>query len=129
MRPLNDYTLRTVPFRIMTPALQLLSTLVLSALTQVYTTDWPHKQLAAKAFSLRDKTNALKNPTRNTMITHLAAWYGLGHELRAAIATDNPGLADVLMNALNGVSWLQPAWEYIQERMKEWVQQNSEVVQ
>lgn len=120
-----DYTLRTVPFRILRPALKLLPAVTLAVLTQVYTKEWAHKKLAAKAFALKGKTDALKNPSRRQTVVHLTSWYGLALELADVIKPDNPALADLLANAVKELDWLQPAWEYMQGEMAKWVEKNA----
>lgn len=124
-RPLRDYTLRTVPFRILRPSLKLLPTIVTTVLGQVYTKEWEHKKLAAKVFVLKDKTDALENPTRDKALTHLTSWYGVALELTEAIKPTHPELATILANATNDMQWLQPAWEFMRGKMAEWVEKNA----
>ncbi len=124
-----DYTLRTVPFRIMRPALALLATACQAAMVQVYTKEWPHQALADKVFLLKEKTAALKHPTRNSIQTHIAAWYGLTLDLQAAVKNTHPELFWLLANVIQEVIWIKPAWMYMQEKMTEWVAENGQVVQ
>jgi hypothetical protein len=123
----KPYTLCNVPFRIMRPALALLSASCQIAMVQAYTKDWPHQELARKVFLLKDKTDALKNPKRDTMQTHIAAWYGLTLDLQAAVADTHPELARLLASATKEVGWIEPAWQFMQERMKSWVAENGAV--
>lgn len=118
---MTDYTLRTVPFRIMRPALKMLMVACMAVITQAYTKEWPHQRLATKVFLLQDKTDALKNPIRNTLQTHIAAWYGVALELHEAVKDTHPELARLLASATKEVGWIEPAWQFMQERMKTWV--------
>lgn len=122
---MTTYTLANVPFRLMRPALKLLPVIVTMVLAQVYVKDWEHRKLAAKIIALKGKTDALKKPARRTALVHLASWYGLALELADAVAVTHPALCDILRNATKDVDWLQPSWEYMQERMAEWTIVNS----
>lgn len=113
----KDYTIRTVPFRILHPTLKMLSTAVAAALTQVYTKEWEHQQTAGKIIVLRDKTLALENQTRNTVLTHLVSWYGLALELSACIESTHPQLAGMLKGTTQNLQWLDSMWEFMKERM------------
>jgi len=124
---MKPYTLRNVPFRIMRPALALLSASCQVALVQVYSKEWPHQQIATKVFLLKDKTAALKHPTRNMIQTHIAAWYGLTLDLQAAVLDTHPDLARLLANATKETEWIKPAWLFMQERMQAWVAENGVV--
>lgn len=121
---IQPYTLANVPFRILRPALKLLPVIVSSALTQVYVKDWEHRKLAAKIIALKDKTDALKKPSRRTTLVHLTSWYGLALELASAVQVTHPELGALLQNATKDVDWLQPSWEYMQGKMAEWVEVN-----
>ena len=114
---IKSYTLKTVPFGIMRPTLK---TLMASALTVLANTPAVDEKLATKIFLLRDKTNALENPTRNNMRVHLAAWYGVGLELADAVDSTTPELAGLLRNVLKEADWIEPAWEYMKGQMDAW---------
>lgn len=118
---ITTYTLRNVPFRIMRPALKTVMSAVLLVFGQAQTVD---EKLATKIFLLRDKTNALENPTRHNMTTHLAAWYGVGLELADAVDSTSPELAGLLRNVLKEADWIRPAWEYMSDRIQEWQSSN-----
>lgn len=122
---MTNYTLANVPFRIMRPALKLLPVIVSSALTQVYVKGWEHRKLAAKIVALKDKTDVLKNPSRQKALVHLTSWYGLALELSDAVAVTHPELGALLRNATKDVDWLQPSWEFMQGKMAEWVEANT----
>lgn len=122
---MTDYTFRTVPFRILTPALKMLPVIVTGAMSQVYAPTWEHRPLAAKIMALKAATDALKNPTRNKALVHLTAWYGVAIELRAAMPVEQVGLALALDNTIEDVKWLEPSWEFMQERMAAWTIINS----
>ncbi len=118
---IRTYTLKTVPFAIMRPALKTLMASALMVFSQ--TADDLRKsniQLAAKIISLRDATNKLENPTRHNMTTHLAAWYGVSLELADATDSTSPELAGLLRNVVKEADWIQPAWDYMKGRMQEW---------
>lgn len=114
---IQSYTLKTVPFRIMRPTLKTLMAATLSVLANTQPTD---EKLATKIFLLRDASNALENPTRNNMRTHLAAWYGVGLELADAVDSTSPELAGLLRNVLKEADWIEPAWSYMKGRMDAW---------
>jgi hypothetical protein len=116
---MTDYTFRTVPFRILSPALKLLPVVVTGVLSQVYTKTWEHRPLAAKIVALNEKTKALKNPTRNKALVHLTAWYGVAIELRAALPVEQVGLALALDNVITQCAWLQASWEFMQSKVNE----------
>ena len=113
---IQSYSLKTVPFRILRPTLKTLMGAVILVWGQVDT----DQKLSVKIILLQDKTNALENPTRNNMATHLAAWYGVGLELADVADTTKPELAALLRDVLKEAGWIRPAWEYMQERMAEW---------
>lgn len=118
---IQSYTLKTVPFNIMRPALKTLMASALMVFGQ--TADDLRKSnihLAAKIISLRDATNKLENPTRHNLTTHLAAWYGVSLELADAVDITSPALAGLLRNVVKEAEWIHPAWEYMSERMQEW---------
>jgi hypothetical protein len=112
-----DYTFRTVPFRILSPALKLLPVVVTGVLTQVYTKTWEHRPLAAKIVALKTATDALRNPSRNKTLVHLTAWYGVAIELRAALPVEQIGMALALDKTIDDMKWLQPSWEFMQQKM------------
>jgi hypothetical protein len=124
---MTDYTLRTVPFRIMRPALKMLMVACMAVITQVYSKEWAHQQLATKVFLLQNKTDALKRPTRDTIQVHIAAWFGLALDLQEAVKDTHPELARLLVSATKEVGWIEPAWQFMQERMKTWVTENGAV--
>lgn len=119
------YTLRNVPFRILRPALKVLPVLVSALLAQVYTKEWSHQPLARKVYALKLRTDALKNPTRHTVVVHLTAWYGVAQELRDAVQTSHPELAGILADTIRDNDWLEPSWVYMKGKMDEWVTTNS----
>lgn len=77
-------------------------------------------KLCAKVIKLQEHTNALKNPTRNDEQAHLAAWYGVSLELCDAVDSTSPELAGLLRGVLSEAAWIEPAWNYMSERMAEW---------
>lgn len=111
-----NYTLKTVPFKIMRPTLKTLMASALMVLSQVKTDD----ALATKIFLLRDNTQALENPTRHDMQVRIAAWYGVSIELTAAIDASYPELAGLLRNVVTQADWIEPAWQYMREQMEQW---------
>lgn len=111
-----NYTLKTVPFRIMRPTLKTLMASALMVLIQVSVDD----KLSTKILLLRDKTRALENPTRHHMQTHLAAWYGVAQELADAANSTSPELAALLRNVVKQADWLEPAWQYMKGQMEQW---------
>lgn len=113
---IRTYTLKTVPFGLMRPALKTLMASVLLVVGQVDADD----KLVTKIFLLRDKTNALENPTRHHMQTHLAAWYGVALELSTAADAMNPELAALLRDVLKEAGWIEPAWVYMKGQMDAW---------
>lgn len=123
---MTTYTLANIPFRILRPALKLLPTIVSSVLGQVYVKDkaWEHRKLAAKIIALKDKTDALKSPSRRVTLVHLTSWYGLALELADAAEETLPEMAGILRGAARDVDWLQPSWEFMQGKMAEWVEVN-----
>lgn len=116
---MTDYTFKTVPFRILSPALKLLPVIVTGVLSQVYMRTWEHRPLAARIMALKEKTDTLKNPTRNTALVHLTVWYGAAIDLRAALPAEQIGLALALDNAVNEFKWLERSWEFMKEKMAE----------
>lgn len=116
---MKDYTFKTVPFRILTPALKIMPVIVPLVLMQVYVKDWEHKELAAKIIALQEKTMVLNNPKRNTALVHLTAWYGLAKELKVVLPDDNAGLVAILDNLLKEMVWLEPSWQFMQQRIQE----------
>lgn len=114
-----DYTFKTVPFRILKPALKSLPLIVTGVLSQVHTPTWEHRPLSAKIMALYPMTKSLKNPRRNSAIVHLTSWYGLAIELRAALPPEQIGLALALDKTIADMKWLQPSWEFMQQRMAE----------
>ena len=113
---IQSYSLKTVPFRILRPTLKTLMGAVILVWGQVDT----DQKLSVKIMKLQDKTNALENPTRNNMATHLAAWYGVGLELADVAEATKPELATLLRDVLKEAGWIRPAWDYMSERMAEW---------
>lgn len=113
---IQSYTLKTVPFKIMRPTLKTLMASALMVLSQVTVDD----KLAIKIFLLRDKSNALENPTRHNMATYLAAWYGVSLELIDAVQDTAPELAGLLGNVVKEADWIRPAWEYMKGQMDAW---------
>jgi hypothetical protein len=116
---MTDYTFRTVPFRILSPALKALPLIVTSVLSQVHTPTWEHRPLSAKIMALQAFTKSLKNPRRNTVLVHLTSWYGLAIELRAALPPEQIGLAMALDKTIDDMKWLQISWEFMQTKMAE----------
>jgi hypothetical protein len=116
---MTDYTFKTVPFRILSPALKLLPVTVCAVLVQVYTPTWEHRPLAAKIMALKALTDSLKNPRRNSAIVHLTSWYGVAIELRAALPVEQIGLALALDKTIDDMKWLQPSWDFMQMKMAE----------
>ena len=114
-----DYTFKTVPFRILSPALKLLPVTVCAVLSQVHTPTWGHRPLSAKIVALQAFTKSLKNPKRNTAIVHLTSWYGLAIELRQVLPDEQIGLAISLDKLIDDMKWLQPSWEFMQAKMAE----------
>lgn len=123
---MTTYTLANVPFRVLTPALKLLPTIVSGILAQVYVKDknWEHRKLAAKIIALKNKTDALINPSRRVALVHLTSWYGLALELADAVDATHPAMSDILRGAAKDVNWLQSSWEYMRGKMVEWVEAN-----
>jgi len=114
-----DYTFKTVPFRILSPALKALPAIVTGVLSQVHTPTWEHRALSAKIMALYDMTKALKNPRRNSALVHLTSWYGLAIELRAALPPEQIGLAIALDKTINDLKWLDRSWEFMKAKMAE----------
>jgi len=117
----KSYTLKTVPFNIMRPALKTLMASALMVFGQ--TSDDLRKsniQLAAKVISLRDMTGKLENPTRHNLTTHLTAWYGVALELADALDSTSPELAGLLRNVCKEADWIAPAWVYMKGQMEQW---------
>jgi hypothetical protein len=114
-----DYTFKTVPFRILSPALKLLPVTVCAVLVQVHTPTWEHRPLAAKIMALKALTDSLKNPRRNSAIVHLTSWYGLAIELRAALPDEQIGLAMALDKVIADYKWLERSWEFMKDKMAE----------
>ena len=113
-------TLKTVPFGIMRPTLKTLMASVLAVFGQTYDREWTNEKLAAKITLLHEKTNALENPTRNNMRTHLAAWYGVAIELTETVDPSYPELAGLLRNVTKECDWIEPAWLYMKGQMEQW---------
>lgn len=122
---MTNYTLRTVPFRILRPALKLFPVLVSGLLAQVYTKTWGHQKLAVKIYALKLRTDALENPPRRKVVLHLTAWYGVAQELRDAVQESHPELARVLSDTIRENDWLEPSWQYMKGEMDKWVTSNS----
>jgi hypothetical protein len=116
---MTDYTFKTVPFRILSPALKLLPVTVCAVLTQVYTPTWEHRPLAAKIVALKALTDSLKKPRRNSAIVHLTSWYGCAIELREALPPKQIGLALALDKVIADYKWLDRSWEFMKQRMAE----------
>ena len=116
----QTYTLKTVPFHIMRPALKTLLASTLLVFGQVYDPKTTDEKLARKIFLLEEKTRALKNPTRQQMQTHLAAWYGVATELTDTASASYPELAGLLRNVLKEAAWIEPAWSYMKGQMEQW---------
>lgn len=114
-----DYTFKTVPFRILSPALKMLPAIVTGVLSQVHTPTWEHRALSAKIMALYAMTKALENPRRNTALVHLTSWYGCAIELKEALPPEQIGLAMALDKTIEDMKWLQPSWEYMQTKMEE----------
>lgn len=118
---IRTHTLKTVPFSTMRPALKVLMGAALMVFAQ--TSDTLRKtniQLAAKIISLRDVSQKLKNPTRQNMQTHLAAWYGVTLELADTVDSTTPELAALLREMLKEADWIEPAWLYMKGQMEQW---------
>ena len=118
---IRTHTLKTVPFAIMRPTLKTFMASTLLVFGQATDID---EKLSTKIFLLRDKTNALQNPTRHHMQTHLAAWYGVALEVADAADAGKPELAGLLRNVLKEAEWIAPAWEYMQGKLQEWATEN-----
>jgi hypothetical protein len=114
-----DYTFKTVPFRILSPALKALPAIVTGVLSQVHTPTWEHRPLSAKIMALHAMTKSLKNPRRNTVLVHLTSWYGLALELKEALPPEQIGLALALDKTIDDMKWLQPSWKFMQQKMAE----------
>lgn len=117
---MTDYTFKTVPFRIMSPALKALPAIVTGVLSQVHTPTWEHRPLSAKIVALNALTKSLKNPRRNTVLVHLTSWYGVAKELRAALPPEQIGLALALDKVIDDMKWLERSWEFMKQRMAEY---------
>ena len=118
---IKSYTLKTVPFAIMRPALKTLMASALMVFGQ--TADDLHKsnvKLTEKIFLLREVTNKLENPTRHNLTTHLTAWYGVALELADALDSTSPELAGLLRNVCKEADWIAPAWVYMKGQMEQW---------
>jgi len=113
-------TLKTVPFKMLRPALKTLMGATLMVLAHTYTREWTNDALATKINLLHEKSNALENPTRQNLTTHLAAWYGVALELVDTVTPINPELAALLGNVCKEADWIEPAWIYMREQMEKW---------
>ena len=125
---MNQYTYKTVPFKVLKPALKLLMTSYTIVFTQVYDEAFAveHPKLGLKVLTLKEKTEALENPTRNQLISYITAWYGLTKDLAGYLETSQPAFADILRKEIADLNWLEVAWVYMSEQMAKWVAENKE---
>jgi hypothetical protein len=110
--------LPNTPFRVMRPTLGLLTVSVQTALTAVYTPEWPHQKLAAKIMMATQLTKAIKNPTRPQMLAVLTGWYSYALELNQAVESTHPQIAAILQQTLKEVEWVKPLYEHVEKVVK-----------
>lgn len=102
-----NMTLNTTPFKLIRPALASMRAMAMITLAATNLHKTEHRPLAAKVVAMSMKTDGLKNPTRQQMLTHLVAWHMVSKELVEAVKVSHPKIAEQIDLALMRTPWLK----------------------